>query len=115
MKNITIIITLSVLFVNILIKLIFPSYETFNVCLNSATIIVHAALLLLLQTVCLKDAFRISLGFLYSTLSLAMYVWGFFVPSHIEGNISLLAMVLLVFFEIMVLIITNTVTKKCKN
>lgn len=114
MKNLTIIIALLVLFVNFLAKCIFPSYDGFNMCLNSVTIIIHTILITLLGYIKLKDAFRISLSFIFSTISLAMFVWGFFVSTQIENNISLFAMVFVVVFEIMALVIANTITKKVK-
>lgn len=112
MKKLLIVIALLILSVNFLIRLVFPSYGSFNVCLNSATIIIHTVLLLLVWRISLKDAFRISLSFIFSSISLVMFICGFFVSSQIEGNVSLIAMALTVLFEAVVLIIANAVTKK---
>ena len=114
MKIITIIMGLFALAVNIMVGMIIPAYPQFNMCLNSAIIVVHTLLLLAVLIVNLKDAFRISLGYLYSTICISMLIWGFFVIPQFENNIPLIAMVAITLVEVIILIGTNYITNKIK-
>lgn len=114
MKTIITIIGLFTLVVNILVGVIIPSYPQFNIYLNSAIIVVHTLLLLALFIANLKDAFRISLGYLYSTICVGMLIWGFYVIPQFEYNIPLIAMVAITLIEVVTLIGANYITNKIK-
>lgn len=114
MKTITIILGLFALTVNVLIGIIVPSYPQFNMYLNCSIIGVHTLLLLAVLIVNLKNAFRISLGYLFSTICISLLIWGFYVIPQFENNIPLIAMVAIVLSEVLLLIGTNYITNKIK-
>lgn len=114
MKTITFIIGLFTLIVNIMIGVIIPAYPMFNVLLNSTIIVIHTLLLLAALCVNLKDAFRISLGYLFSTICISLLIWGFYSIPQFENNISIIAMLAIILSEIVMLIGANYVTNKIK-
>ena len=114
MKTITIIMGLFALVVNIMVGVIVPAYPQFNMYLNSAIIVVHTMLLLAVLIANLKDAFRISLGYLFSTICVSMLIWGFFVIPQFENNIPLIVMFAITLMEVLGLIGANYITNKVK-
>lgn len=114
MKIITILTGVFALAINTLIGVIVSAYPQFNLHLNNAIIVIHTLLILAVLMVNLKDAFRISLSFLFSTISLCMFICGFYVVPQFENNIFLIAMLVIVLFEIITLIVTNYITNKIK-
>lgn len=114
MKTITIIMGLFALAVNIMVGAIVPAYPQFNMYLNSAIIVVHTLLLLAVLIANLKDAFRISLGYIFSTICVSMLIWGFFVIPQFENNIPLIAMFAITLMEVLGLIGANYITNKVK-
>lgn len=114
MKTITIIMGLFALAVNVMIGLIVPVYPQFNMWLNCAIIAIHTLLLLAVLIINLKDAFRISLGYLYSTICVSMLIWGLYVIPQFENNIPLIVMFAIILMEILGLIGANYITNKIK-
>ncbi len=114
MKTITVIMGLFALAVNIMVGVIVPAYPQFNMYLNSAIIVVHTLLLLAVLIANLKDAFRISLGYIFSTICVSMLIWGFFVIPQFENNIPLIAMFAITLMEVLGLIGANYITNKVK-
>ena len=114
MKTITILLGLFALSLNIMIGVIVPAYPQFNIWLNTAIIVVHTLLILATLIINLKDAFRISLGYLFSTLCVSMLVWGFFSIPQFENNISLIVMFAIALMEVVILVGTNYITNKIK-
>lgn len=114
MKTIIVIMGLFALAVNIMVGVIVPSYPQFNMYLNCAIIVIHTLLLLAVLIANLKDAFRISLGYLFSTICIAMLIWGFYVIPQFENNIPLIAMFAITLVEVMILIGANYITNHIK-
>ena len=112
MKNLTyIIITVMLLLVNFVAGLL-SAYEPFNVCFTSIVIVITAVLIGLLRAVKLKDAFVISLSFLFSFCGLVQFVLGCVSPPQVEDNGCLIASVVILAFEIIVLLICNYTSKR---
>lgn len=114
MKTITIITGVFVLAINAMLGVIVSAYPQFNLHLNNTIIVTHTLLLLAVLMVNLKDAFRISLSLLFSTICIVLLVCGFYVIPQFENNIPLIAMFATVFFEITTLIVTNYISNKIK-
>ena len=115
MKTLTyIIITVMLLLVNFVAGLLLSAYEPFNVCFTSIVIVITAVLIGLLRAVKLKDAFVISLGFLFSFCGLVQFILGCVSPPQVEDNGCLIASVVILAFEIIVLLICNLTSKKIK-
>jgi len=114
MNKLVIIISVCLLVVNVLAGLIVSTYEPFNVCFSSCAIVVTAILLCLLNTVQLKDAFRISLAFLFSFCGLVEFILGCSCYPSFTDNGYLIAALLMVVGEVAILLICNLTTKSIK-
>jgi hypothetical protein len=111
--NKTVLITgFILLLANILIGSILSVYSTFNMWLNCGVIAITTALIYLLGVITLKDAFRISLSFLFGFLGFAAFILGLFAPQRYEDNGFLIAVVLILAFEAIVLFVTSMVSRK---
>lgn len=96
---------------NILIGLITTSYETFNWILSSVVIIATIVLLGWLSSSSLRDAFKISLSFLFSFLGLVEYILAIVAPSQFADNWYLIVIVGLIIIESLFVIASNKASK----
>lgn len=67
--------------------------------------------MILLQSIRLKDAFAISLAFLFGFLGIVEFILGILSPNHIQNNGYLITTVVLFTFEAIALIICNLSTR----
>lgn len=95
------------LIANVLIGLIATSYETFNWILSSVVIIATIVLLGWLSASSLKDAFKISLSFLFSFLGLVEYILAIVAPSQFADNWYLIVIIGLIVIESLFVIASN--------
>lgn len=114
MNKLVIIISACLLVVNVLAGLIISAYEPFNVCFSSGAIVVTAILLCLLNMVQLKDAFRISLAFLFTFCGLVEFILGCSCYPSFTDNGSLIAALLMVVGEVAILLICSLTSKSIK-
>lgn len=112
MKRLTFIIGAILLVVNLLLGSILSCYDLFSVCLNCAVIVINTCLLLLIQHIVLKDAFKISLSMLFSVAFAVELILGCFAPSELTNNWFLISCIIIFSFEIIVLLITNKISKQ---
>lgn len=111
MKNIFVVVGSIVLLLNAMFGLMISAYPTFNCLLNSGVIMVSTLLLVLISTIKLKDGFRVSLGILFPVCSIAEYICGLCAPNRFEDNLSLIIILLLVLLQIIMLVLTNYLSK----
>lgn len=114
MNKLVIVVSACLLVVNVLAGLIISAYEPFNVCFSSAAIVVTAILLCLLNTVQLKDAFRISLAFLFSFCGLVEFILGCSCSPSFADNGCLITALLMVVGEVAILLICCLISKSIK-
>lgn len=112
LKNTTLISGLVLLVANILFGLILSIYPMFNMWINCGVIVAVTLLIYALSHIVMKDAFKISLSFLFSTLGFVIFIIGLLMPQRFEDNLHLLAIILIVAFMAIVLAVTNIVSKK---
>ncbi|MDR1747223.1 MAG: hypothetical protein LBR49_08140 [Tannerella sp.] len=110
-KNIILITGIILLVANLLFGSMLSAYLAFNMGINCGVIIANTVLLYFLCCITLKDAFRISLSFLFSFLGFVEFILGLLAPQRYEDNGYLVAVILIVAFEAIVLVITNLVSK----
>lgn len=111
MKNLTVIIGLILLTINVICGLILTGYTLFNVCFTSAVIIITTILLCILQSVKMKDAFAISLGFLFSFMGMVEFVLGCLSSEQFADNGYLVTIIVLLAIEVSVILICNYISK----
>lgn len=97
---------------NILLGAIITSYSVFNVCVTSIIIAVTTALLIGITSSELKDAFKISLNFLFAFFGLIEFVLGIFAPEQYKNNWYLIAIICLIIIESTIYTISNIASKK---
>lgn len=105
----------SLLILNVLIGLLLSKYATFNMCLNSAIILITTVLIVLLDKINLSTAFKISLSYLFGFIGTIEYVVGFFSKDTLTDNWVVITYLVLLVFEILILIVTNTISTKTNN
>lgn len=111
MNKITLTVGAFILVVNVLLGLILSSYSYFNIGLNCAIIAVNVLLLYLVSVMRLKDAFRVSLSLLFSSIATIEFIGGFFAPAQFEDNGFLVFLLLALLFEGILLVVCKMVSK----
>lgn len=111
MKNLTLIIGVIFLLLNIVIGLIFSSYKPFNIGLNSAVIFVNTLMLYMLGVSQIKDGFKISLIFLFLIAAVIEFILALFVPDSWENNVALTMLILLFAGQLILYVIAYFVSK----
>ena len=115
MKRIILILGGLALIVNVLFGLLLSGYSYFNMGVNCGVIALNTALLFCLYQFNLRDAFRISLSFLFVIIGLIELILGCFMQQQLQDNACLIAILILLFAEISLFVIINTLSSKVKK
>ncbi len=99
MKKIILILGAICIVANFLMGLIVTDYPLFNVCLNTAVLILNSVLLYALAASSVKDGFKISMFLLFPFCGIIEFVLGLFASSGFENNWFLILTILLLFVE----------------
>lgn len=99
------------LIANVLIGLIASSYETLNWIFSSVVIIVTTLLLGRISSSLLKDAFKISLSFLFSFLGIVEFILAIIAPSQFTDNWYLIVIVGLCVIESLFVIASHQASR----
>lgn len=114
MKHLNLIIGGILLVLNVLIGLIVSSYSTFNVCLTSGVIVLSFALIGVLKHAKLRDAFRISLTFIFAFFMIVCLVLGVLSPETFKDNWYIIAIIIILAIEVIALLSASFVSQKVK-
>ncbi len=98
--------------INILLGLLLSKYSNFNMGVNCGVIALNTALLYALYQFNMRDAFRISLSFLFGIVGVIELLLACFMPQYAQDNGSLIAIILILFTKILILTITNNSSNK---
>lgn len=90
--------------VNILFGVLLSAYSPYNMWFNTAMIAITTIMLYLVQSVHLKDAFKVSLTILLPISGFLKFLLGLFAPSRFEDNWCVIVCTLITVFEIIVLL-----------
>lgn len=112
MKRLIILTTIILLVVNGLLGLILTAYQSTNVYLNSAEILLTGIVLLVVSSTNLKDAFKISLTSLFAAVGGIEYILGFFAPAEWSNNWFAILVIAVLAIVIIFVLLTNFVTNK---
>lgn len=112
MKRI-ILLSSSILFiVNLLFGVILSSYDIFNIVVSSTVIVATGVLLYVADSIHLKDGFKVSLMLLFAMVGVIEFILSLIAPNHFTDNWWLILASGLMAAEIILLIITNTISNK---
>ena len=114
MKRIILLSGFVLLLMNVLFGLILSSFGWFNVLISSIVIVITTLLLYLITIIQLKNAYRISFCLLFVVAGVLEYFLALFAPAKFKDNWWLVIVVLLMALETILLIVTNTISKKIK-
>jgi len=114
MKRLIILTTIILLVVNGLLGLILTAYQSTNVYLNSAVILLSGIVLWVVSTTHMKDAFKFSLTSLFAIVGGIEYILGFFAPAEWSNNWFAILVIAILAIEIFIVLVTNLVTNKNK-
>ena len=112
MKKLIILTTIILLVVNGLLGLILTAYQSTNVYLNSAVILLTGIVLWVVSSANLKDAFKISLTSLFVAVGGIEYILGFFAPAEWSNNWFAILVIAVLAIEFIFILLTNFVTNK---
>ena len=115
MKKLLLICGCLALVLNVLLGLLLSSYDYFNMGVNCGVIALNTGLLLSLYWLNMRDAFRISFSFLISFLAIVEIILGCIMPQKLQDNGYLISMIVLLFIEISLLVITNILSNKINH
>ena len=99
---------------NILFGAALSFYSFFNVAISSLVLVLTGLLLYLINTIKLKDAYKISLMLTFSLTGFLKYVLSVLAPHRIADNWWLIFVSGIMAMEIILLIVTNIVSNKVK-
>ena len=103
------------LIANVLFGLLLSGYSYFNMGVNCGVIALNTALLFCLYQFNIRDAFRITLSFLFVIVSFIEFILGCFMQQHLQDNACLIAILILLFAEISLFVIVNILSNKIKK
>lgn len=112
MKNIILIIGSALLVMNMLLGLVISAYSPFNMWLNCVVVIINTILVYLVSIVKLKEAFRISMFLLFQILGFVEFLCVFFVAPKWDDNPLIILVLIMLFVQTLLLVMTNYVSKK---
>ena len=116
MKKILLSIGGSALLLNIICCLFITKYSAISCVFSSLSILINTGLIYYLFTSKdMRDAFRISISFFIGILGLVQFILCVMSPASIENNWYLLGAILILCVDVVLLIITNQISKSIKS
>ena len=94
--------------------LLLSSYHTFIVLATSLVIAFTATLMYITECITMKDAFRVSLPFVFAFLGLVIFLLMLFSKPQLQDNWRVIVLLVLLLIEVLVLYITHRVSKTIK-
>lgn len=109
-----VILTLGVVFLlsNIAFGFVLDAFNTFNVAFSSGAIVVTTIILLLVDYIKLKDAFKVSLYLINAVCGLIEYIIGIAVERNMPNNWYYVVLIMILTFQSILLTATNITSKK---
>lgn len=100
------------LLTNIAFGLVLSSFETFNVVFSSGAIVITTIILLIVDWIKMKDAFKVSLFLINALCGLIEYIIGLFAKQDMQNNWFYVLLILILAFQLVLLTSTNITSKK---
>ena len=112
MKRIILLSSCILLIMNLLFRAILSSYNVFNIIVSSIVIMATGVLLYVADSIHQKDGFKVSLMLLFSMGGVIEFILSLIAPNHFTDNWWLILAIGLMAAEIILLIITNSISNK---
>ena len=114
MKKIILLSCIVLLVANLSFGAVLSFYGGFNMAVSSVVIICTGLLLYITDTINLKDGYKISLMLLFAISGFLEFVLSLIAPNRLNDNWWLILVIFLMTIEIILLVITNTISNKIK-
>lgn len=114
MKKTILFATIAVLLVNILAGLLLSRYHTFNWTATSIVVLLTAALMCVTESITMKDAFRVSLPFMFAFLGLVMFLLMLFSKPQLQDNWCVIVSLIFILIEAIVTYVIYRISKCSK-
>ena len=112
MKQAILIIGSIFLLANIAFGLVLKSFEIFNIFFSSGAIIITTIILLIVDYIKMKDAFKVPLFFVTALCGLIEYIIGLVVKHYMQNNWLYVILITILAFQLILLTVTNITSKK---
>lgn len=112
MKKTILFATLAILVVNIMAGLLLSSYHTFNMLVTSGVIAITSVLMYITESITMKDAFRVSLPFVFAFLGIVMFLLMLFSKPQLQDNWCVIVTLVILLSEVMMVYITHRISRK---
>jgi len=108
------ILTLGIIFLlaNIAFGLVLDSFDIFNVIFSSGAIVVTTIILLLVDYIRMKDAFKVSLYLINAVCGLIEYIIGLVTEREMPNNWYYVILIMILAFQSVLLTVTNITSKR---
>jgi hypothetical protein len=108
------IITLGAIFllVNLAFGLALKSFETFNLVFSSGVIVATTIIFFLVDSIKMKDAFKVSLFLINGVCGLIEYVIALIAERDIPNNWYYVVLIVILAFQLILITTTNITSKK---
>ena len=104
MKSICLFLGGILIAMNLLFGLLLSSYSIFNMWLNTSILAITAAFVLVIHSIRLREAIKISFTILLSVSGFIKLLLGFIAPEHIEDNWCVIGCIILTAIEIIMIL-----------
>ena len=115
MKKVIIILGLCFLITNVFLGCMLTRFHSFNILMSCLSIILTAIFLLTSLILNLKDGYRISFLFLFTSLGIVQYILSVLSPNQFSDNWYLLIYIIITVAEIVLLVSGNAISNKTMN
>ena len=112
MKQVILTLGVILLLANIAFGLVLDSFGIFNVVFSCGAIVVTTIILLLVDYIKMKDAFKVSLYFINAVCGLIEYIIGLVAEHYMLNNWYYLVLIMILAFQTVLLTTTNVISKK---
>lgn len=103
MRILAVIISIVLVFVNILAGIILKDYQTINVVMTSCVLIMNSFLLWFVGNSDMKDAFKVSLYTLFPLFCIIEFILALLTPKNWENNYYIVGMICCMAIQIILL------------
>lgn len=115
MKRVVLILGLVILFVNVVFGLLLSCYPWFNCILNSGIIVFTVVMLHCVSLMTIKDGYKVAFNCIFPLCCLIELVCGFISPDDISDNGCIISIIILFLIQVILLIVSNSLSNNVKN
>ena len=110
MKKVILFVAGMMVLMNVVLSLVFEAYSPIAMLLGCSVAIIGTIILMLVQCLNLRDAYRYSLNTLFSIVTIGEWVTSFFAPNEMTNNWFVIVILVILFLEGLLLVASKSIT-----